>query len=247
MRGPLALFLSLGVVAACSSKPPKPADPPAPKPVASAAEPAESGPSREERMKMKQKIFTLSCLSQVPEEKDFCACIGRELTSNLTLEELESQNPNPARMRTAQQIASKACPATESMVQSNYLAACLADRKEMQPYCDCTWTEFRKQFSSEQMGSDEIVQNEKFIGSRKGVVKACEKTMPEKAAQSSFMKGCAKNPANEPFCACAWKEARKLGSAAEIEGGVIPLDQIGLKAEQSCSKLRPKVTAPPAP
>ena len=60
------------------------------------------------------------------------------------------------------------------------------------------------------------------------------------------MKGCAKNPANEKFCGCAWKEARKMGSPAEIDIGVVSINQIGEKAEVACKTLRPKPAPTPA-
>lgn len=241
MRAFPLLLISL---AACGS-PQQPAKKPAPVASASAAPPpAEVGPTREERMKHKEKALYISCLAQVPEEKEFCTCIAGALTQNLTLEELESNNANPDRLKTAQALANKQCPATEPMVKANYLAACLADRKDMQTYCDCTWTEFRKVLSAEEMASDDIGKNEKFTSSRKPVVKACEKQLPEKTAQESFNKMCSRgNALNDKFCACAWKEARKLGSPAEIESGIVSLDQIADKTDVVCKSLRPK---PPA-
>ncbi len=242
MRASILVLL----LAACSGpQPQKPVEKPVQPQASASAAPVEVGPTREDRIKHKEKVIALSCLNQVPEEKEFCSCIARELVHNLTLEELESTTPNAARLSTAQAQANDACPASESMVKSNYLNACLADRKEMAPYCDCTWTEFRKTFSAAEMGSNKVVSGEKFAEQRKPIAKACEKQITEKIVQETFMKECAKNPANEKFCTCAWKEARKMGSPAEIDIGVVSINQIGEKAEVACKTLRPKPPAPP--
>jgi hypothetical protein len=128
----------------------------------------------------------------------------------------------------------------EDAVKLGFMTGCVGERKEMQPYCDCSWDEFRKEFSPGDLGDEAIIKGDKFNAARMKVTKTCGAKIPEKVVKDGFLKACVRDPKLEKFCGCAWDELKKMASPAEIEAGLVDQQKMNANLEKSCAKHKPK-------
>jgi hypothetical protein len=225
--------------------------PPPARPAASAEPaPAASGAPAKKKLDVEaeHKEFNASCMEQTKGTTEYCDCAWTQVKAILG-EDLAGRD-EPTKATKVRSEVARACSSkvSEAMVKDGYLQGCVGDRKETEAYCTCTWTEFRRQFSPGDMSDEQMVKTEKFASARKAVVKVCGTKMPENIAKEAFLKGCAKDASANDFCSCAWKEIRKLGSAAEIEAGLVDEGKMRSQTETVCGKLRPAAAGgAPAP
>ncbi len=250
-RGAVVGALVLGLVAACGSAPaiappvtspksdgtpettPPKTDAPPPKPEGSGKTTADF-----------HREFMTGCASKAINSPDYCECAWDEFRKVFSEEEMggtkDALNPEKLQKMKAQVAGACANKIPESLVKGGYDKGCVADKKEMQAYCDCTWKAFRERFSPAELGDEETVKGDRFAAARGQVVKSCASKLPEPVAKDAFMKGCAKDPKAEKFCGCAWKELRKVASAAELNAGLIDDAKLRSTIDKPCSKLKPK-------
>lgn len=210
------------------SKTEKPADPPAVDPKSSAEH---------------KRQFMTGCANKAANSPDYCECAWGEFKKIFTDEEMGQTGDLPkAKLEKVKESVEAACASKipEELVKQGYDKACVGDQKDMQPYCDCTWAEFRKRFSAAELRDEETVKGDRFAATRGPVIKACASKMSENAAKSLFMKGCNKDPKLEKFCTCAWKEVRKIATPAEIAADQVAEAKMRGVVDKGCAKLRPK-------
>ncbi len=192
------------------------------------------------------KEFGEACGKQTKGAGEYCECAWGQLKKILGDDLAGKDDPKlAAQVRDAVADECRA-KAPESMIKDGYVEGCTGQRPEMEDYCNCTWTEFRKRYSVADMNDENVVKGDQFAGARKQVVKTCGAKMPEAVAKDDFMKGCARDPGAEPFCSCAWKETRKLGAPAEIEAGLVDREKLVKAIDTACGKLKPDQQKPGA-
>jgi hypothetical protein len=255
LRGWAAVATSAGLivllVASCggapSAKPPElaapgPGDAPAKKPDTAPQAPPPSGKTAADH----HRDFMNGCAKKAINSPDYCECAWGEFRKVSTDDEMSAGDMPAAKLERVKSQVAGACSSKvpEETVRDGFAKGCVGEppneKPEMKPYCDCTWTEFRKRFSAAELGDDATVQSERFVAARTPVIKACGSKMPESVAKDAFMKGCAKDPKTNAFCTCAWKELRKQVSAAEIEAAAFDQKTVFAQVEKSCGKHRPK-------
>lgn len=217
---------------------------PPPKPPAAEATPTKPDAKKTD-VEQAHREFKEACHKQTKGAEEYCDCAWSQLKKTLGDDLAGKDDPKLApqvRENVARECRAKA---PEPMVKDGYLEGCTGGRAEMQDYCSCTWAEFRKRYSVADMGDESIVKGEGFSTARKQVVKACGAKMPEAVAKDDFMKGCVTDATQTDFCACAWKETRKLGSPAEIEAGTVDRQKLVTTIDAACRKLAKPAAAPP--
>jgi hypothetical protein len=239
-----ALAVAAVCLVACGSAPPAP--PAAPAPAAAAptgptpaapTTPAKGGKTAADH----HREFMGGCAKKAENSPDYCECAWGEFRKMFTDEEMSAGDMPPAKLAKVKSQVAGACASKipEETVKAGFQSGCMGKNPEMKAYCECTWTEFRKRFSTAELGDEETVQSERFLGARGPVVKACGGKMPESVSKEAFLKGCAKDPSADKFCGCAWKELRKQASPAEIESGTFDQKALFAKVDKTCGKLRP--------
>ena len=190
--------------------------------------------------------FMSGCAKKAVNSPDYCECAWGEFRKAFTDEEMSAGDmPAPKLDKVkAQVIGACASKIPEETVKDGFAKGCVGKNSDMKPYCDCTWTEFRKRFSAAELGDEGTVASDRFVAARVPVVKVCGNKMPESVSKDAFMKGCAKAEAATSFCGCAWKELRKQASPAEIESGTFDQKSVFGQVEKSCGKLRPAKANP---
>ena len=185
--------------------------------------------------------FMGGCAKKAVNSPDYCECAWGEFRKAFTDDEMNAGEMPAVKLDKLKGQVAGACASKipESTVKEGFSNGCVGSNSDMKPYCDCTYTEFRKRFSAAELGDDATVTSERFIAARTPVVKACGNKMPESVSKDAFMKGCAKDPSTDKFCGCAWKELRKQASPAEIESGTFDQKTVFAQVEKSCGKLRP--------
>jgi len=237
----------VGALVACGGGAPA-GDPKAPGPGTAADANGDGGAARPRPGSGKtaadnHRDFMTGCGKNAVNSPDYCECAWGEMRKLFTDEEMaEPGEMPPAKMQTlkAQVLGACSMKVPEEAVKTSYQGGCVGDRPELQSYCECTWTEFRKRFSAAELNDEGTIHGDRFLAARIPVVKACSPKMPEPAAREAFMKGCAADPKNAPFCTCGWKELRKQLSAAEIEVGAFEKEKVFATVDKACGKLRPK-------
>ncbi|MBS2013159.1 MAG: hypothetical protein JST00_09745 [Deltaproteobacteria bacterium] len=224
---------------------PPPATPaPAAEPAASAKPEADPKPAPDAKTLAKHKReFMTGCATKAINSPDYCECAWDEFRKVFTDDEMSSTAALPKeKLEKVKASVETTCASKipEELVKKGFDQGCMGDRKELQPYCDCTWSEFRKRFSAAELRDEDTVKGDRFLASRAPVIKACATKLTEAVAKDSFTKECAKDPKNDKFCACAWKELRKVGSAAEVYAGLIDEGKARAALEKTCVKLRGK-------
>jgi hypothetical protein len=185
--------------------------------------------------------FMAGCAKKATNLPDYCECAWGEFHKVFTDEEMSAGDMPAAKLEKMKGQVAGACASKipEETVRDGFAKSCVGKNPEMKTYCDCTWSEFRKRFSAAELGDEGTVTSERFVAARAPVVKACGNKMPESVSKEAFMKGCAKDPAAEKFCGCAWKELRKQASPGEIESGTFDQKTVFTQVEKGCGKLRP--------
>lgn len=185
--------------------------------------------------------FMSGCANKAINSPDYCECAWDEFRKVFSDEEMSAGDLPPPKLDKVKSQVMGACASKmpEEPIKEGFAKGCVGKVPEMKSYCDCTWTEFRKRFSAAELGDDATVQSERFLAARSPVVKACGNKMPESVSKDAFMKGCAKDPAANNFCGCAWKELRKHATPAEIESGTFDQKTVFAQVEKACGKLRP--------
>ncbi len=237
------------VIAACggtpSVTPPSVTPPSTPPPKPETAGPEKTDPPPKAggmSLADHKRKFMADCANKAINSPDYCECAFEEVRKLFTEDELNAKDPPKEKVERLSSQIKAACASKipEELVKGGYDKGCIGDRPDMKPYCDCTWAEFRKRFSSAELGDEETVKGDRFLASRAPVVKACAAKMNANSAKELFNKGCAKDPKAEKFCACAWKELLKTASAAEIQAGLVDEVKMRTTVEKGCAKLRPK-------
>ncbi|MDB4944250.1 MAG: hypothetical protein JWP97_3784 [Labilithrix sp.] len=67
---------------------------------------------------------------------------------------------------------------------------------------------------------------------------------PEGVSQEVFLRACLREPGDDRYCGCVWKELRKQASPAELEAGTFGQATLFSQFERTCGKLRAVRTAP---
>jgi hypothetical protein len=214
-------------VAAAPTAPPPPSATAATPPVKTAAD--------------HHREFMGGCAKKAVNSPDYCECAWGEFRKAFTDDEMNAGDMPAAKLDKLKGQVAGACASKipEATVKEGFSNGCAGSNADMKPYCDCTYTEFRKRFSAAELGDEGTVASERFIAARTPVVKACGNKMPESVSKDAFMKGCAKDPSTDKFCGCAWKELRKQASPAEIESGTFDQKTVFAQVEKGCGKLRP--------
>lgn len=248
MHRPTAVALVLGsaiTLAACGGPPPPPPATAPPPPAPAATKPDEAPPPKPtatvKTAADHHREFMAGCAKKAINSPDYCECAWGEFRKTFTDEEMSSGDMPPAKLEKVKGQVLGACASKipEENVRADFARACVGTKPDLKPYCDCTWTEFRKRFSSAELNDEATVSSERFLGSRVPVVKACGNKMPDAISKEAFMKGCMKDPSVDKFCGCAWKELRKQASPAEIESGTFDQKTIFAQVDKTCGKLRP--------
>jgi hypothetical protein len=128
----------------------------------------------------------------------------------------------------------------EESVKTLWSANCVGDKHELSPYCDCSWAEYRKQFSSAEFLRQDDASVARFNDARPLVLKACSAKLPEASVKADFLEQCMTEPKAERFCGCAWTALRKTWNVAELAFGEIEDAKLEGVIDKACSKLRPK-------
>lgn len=238
--GIVAFGCMLGLMAvACGGSTPAPQTAP---PVGQGTVPEEgAGQTMAARVEEQHRTFVEGCSSKAAASGDYCECAWGETRKGLTDEEIVSgQRPDTSKLEKVRAGISSTCASKlpEEAVKQGFAAGCSGDRPDMQAYCDCSWTEYRKAFSPAELASDDVVRNERFLAARKSVVQACAAQMPESVAKEDFMNGCNRDAKAAAFCDCAWTELRKIANAGEIEAGTFDKATYAAKTDKACGKLR---------
>ena len=249
-----ALFsaAALAVVTACGPGPtpetPQPGSD-GPAPGESAGTDAGGGAGEGGRLAENHKAFMQSCEKGGEGVGPFCECAWSEMRASLGDAKMGNEGPDEKDLVESHPRVMAACKSKmpESAVKQGFMTGCIGDRQEMMPYCDCSWSEFRKQFSAGDLGDGTIIQSERFAKARVDVTKICGPKISEKVVKEGFLKACTREPKAEKFCGCAWEELKKMASPAEIEGGLFDRDKVTAALDKACGKLRPAEGPAPGP
>jgi hypothetical protein len=188
-----------------------------------------------------KKAFLEGCAKGGEGTNEFCECAWGEMLSAVGEAKMGGDGPSEKDLMDSHPRVMAACKAKmpEAAVKKGFMIGCVGDRNEMQPYCDCSWAEFRKDFSPGDLGDETIIKSDKFNAARVKVTKTCGSKIPEKVVKDGFLKACVRDPKLEKFCGCAWDELKKMASPAEIEAGLVDQQKMNTNLEKSCSKYKP--------
>jgi hypothetical protein len=193
------------------------------------------------RLEENHRAFMQSCEKGGEGVAPFCECAWSEMRASLGDAKMGTDGPNEKDLVDSHPRVMAACKSKmpESAVKQGFMVGCIGDRQEMTAYCDCSWAEFRKQFSAGDLGDGTIVQSERFAKARVDVTKTCGPKISEKVVKEGFLKACTRDPQTEKFCGCAWEELKKMATPAEIEGGLFDRDKVTSTLDKACAKHRP--------
>lgn len=193
-----------------------------------------------------KKAFLDGCARGGEGTGPFCECAWGEMLAAVGEAKMGAEGPTEQDLVNSHPRVMSACKSKmpESAVKQGFMTGCVGDRTEMQPYCDCSWTEFRKEFSPGDLGDEAIIKSDKFNAARTKVTKTCGAKIPEKVVKEGFLKACVRDPKLEKFCGCAWDELKKMASPAEIEAGLVDQQKMNTNLEKACSKYKPAATKP---
>lgn len=210
---------------------------------------AASGAGGGDRLEENRQAFMQGCAKGGEGTGPFCECAWKEMRAAIGDAKMGTEGPDEKDLVESHPRVMAACKSKmpEAAVKNGFMAGCIGDREEMKPYCDCSWDEFRKQFSAGDLGDQAIIKSEKFAQARVSVTKTCGPKISEKVVKEGFITACARDPKLQKFCNCAWGELKKMATPAEIEAGLIDKDKVTANLDKACSKLRPAGTASPSP
>jgi hypothetical protein len=237
MNAPRWLLLSF-LLSACGGSTPAKTEEPA-STSAPSDPPASEKPAGKPLGQFREE-FMSKCGEATP-APDYCQCSWEVMAKLYTLDELNSESVDPAKMRAFKDQALATCGGKlpEIAVKTKFTKGCAGDRKTLAPYCDCAWTELRKQLSIGDMANDETANTSRFVVAKKAMVKVCGAKMPEDAPREDFYHGCSKDdPQRRPFCECVWKTMRAAMSPAQIAtASEEDLEPFKPKIATACAKL----------
>ena len=195
------------------------------------------------------RAFMQSCEKGGEGTGPFCECAWSEMRASLGDAKMGNEGPNEKDLVESHPRVMAACKSKmpESAVKQGFMVGCIGGRQEMTPYCECSWTEFRKSFSAGDLGDGTIIQSEKFAKARVEVTKTCGPKISEKVVKEGFLKACTRDPQAEKFCGCEWDELKKMATPAEIEGGLFDRDKVTSALDKACGKHRPAEAPGPSP
>jgi hypothetical protein len=203
----------------------------------------DAGPSgKGDNLATNKKAFLEGCAKGGEGTGPFCECAWGEMLSAVGEGKMGGEGPTEKDLIDSHPRVMSACKAKmpEPAVKQGFMTGCVGERKEMQPYCDCSWDEFRKEFSPGDLGDEAIIKSDKFNAARVKVTKTCGAKIPEKVVKEGFLKACVRDPKLEKFCGCAWDELKKMASPAEIEAGLVDQQKMNANLEKQCAKHKPK-------
>jgi hypothetical protein len=233
---PFALF-----ALACASGPAQP-EAKAPEAAGSAAPKSDAPPGPPSKtLEEHEKDFISGCSAKVPDAPAYCACAWGEMKKLFTVKDMNEAGSDDPRFTEFKARVETTCVAKlpEPRIVAEYTEGCAGGEPRLNTYCECTWTEFRKTFSTAEFLDPEVRKGPRFTAAKKGAVKACSAKMPEDVARGRFMKACLTADSFKPFCDCVWKTVRAEVSAADIEAGLVDLEAARPKMDKACGKLRP--------
>lgn len=201
-----------------------------------------SGGKSGDNLATNKKAFLDGCARGGEGTAPFCECAWGEMLSAVGEAKMAGEGPTEKDLVDSHPRVMAACKSKmpESAVKQGFMTGCVGERKEMQPYCDCSWDEFRKEFSPGDLGDEAIIKSDKFNDARAKVTKTCGAKIPEKVVKEGFLKACVRDPKLDKFCTCAWDELKKMASPAEIEAGLVDQQKMNANLEKQCSKHKPK-------
>ncbi len=252
MRYLLAASAALVLAAACGPGPtpetPKPGDDagaPAQPPPAGDAGAGSTAAAGGDRLEENHKAFLQGCSRGGEGTGPFCECAWNEMRTIVGDAKMATEGPSEKDLVESHPRVMAACKGKmpESAVKQGFMQGCIGDRPEMNAYCECSWTEFRKDFSAGDLGDEAIIQSEKFDKARAAVTKTCGSKISEKVVKEGFLKACTRDSSFEKFCGCAWNELKKMATPAEIEAGIIDKNKVTTTLEKQCGKLKPAAPA----
>jgi hypothetical protein len=236
------------VASGCAPAPPAPQTPPPPAEAAPSAAPTASPevapkPSAPGKTLDEHRgEFLSGCTGKLAGADAYCACSWQQMSELFTLDDLNNGHakgdPRYVELKTrVRKVCLDKLP--EPTLRAQYVAACVGGDATVNGYCQCTYAELHKRVPVEAIMDADVLKTERFLTERKAVVKACSAKLPEEVVHAGFVKGCATSDALQPFCACAWKAARSVASAAEIEASLFDEAALRAKMQKSCANLLP--------
>lgn len=254
MRLLLLPSVALVLAAACGPGPtpetPKPGDDAGAPPAHTAGPDAGAATSTGggDHLAENQKAFMQGCARGGEGTGPFCECAWNEMRAAVGDAKMSTEGPSEKDLVDSHPRVMAACKSKmpESAVKQGFMQGCIGDRQEMNAYCDCSWTEFRKQFSAGDLGDETIIRSDKFNGARVAVTKTCGPKISEKVVKEGFLKACVRDPKLEKFCGCAWDELKKMATPAEIEAGLIDQTKVTTTLDKQCGKYKPSAGGAPA-
>ena len=188
------------------------------------------------------RTFVNGCEKKPMTTPEYCECAWGEFRGMFSEEEMGGSEVAPGKLQQFKSTVARACidKLPEETVKANYDKGCVAGRPEYGGYCDCTWAELRGTFTPGELADEETIKSLRFEKAKRAAVKACATQIPESTVKKSFMGGCAKDPALNKFCSCAWVELRKYVSPVELETGDYDEKTVFPLVEHACGKHRPK-------
>lgn len=234
MFRPLLGGLIVACLSACGGGS-KPAEAPAPEPVASSSAPAptETAPPKKETVEDQHDSFVQSCVQRT-NQKVFCECSFEQF--KVIFKDADFSKPiagNDPRVAELQTQTSKACAdkLPESEVRSGFLEACTEGDKSKSPYCECAWTSLRKTLTVADFGNEEALADARGLQARKTMVSDCKGKYPAEVAKKEFVDACNKSEGStDSLCACRWDKLKKGLSVEEIVAGTGDVTKVkGLK------------------
>jgi hypothetical protein len=215
--------------------------PPAPEaPAAASAEPS-AAPAAGKSLLEHRREFLERCGAKMPGAPDYCECSWDQMAKMFSLDELNAPGVDDAKIAQFKERAAGACMSKvpEDVVKAGFLKACAGDFSNFGPYCECSWTGMRKHFSAAQLNDEGTLKDPRFKPANMEAGRACSAKFPEEVAHVAFMRGCAEDPANKPFCECAYKALLKSVKPIDIFVDNVDIAAQKPKMERACAKLRP--------
>ncbi len=241
---PLVAILALGFAVSCVPRAPA-------KNAADDASDDSEAPSRVSRKRPRpkqspeenRKRFFAVCV-KTPDMQAYCDCGWGVMSKMFSAEDMVADDVNEVRLAKLKIAVTKQCAdrMPEPMLKDAFVKGCGNGEAVFAPYCGCMWSELRKTFSGGELAQADIVKSSKFTSAVAGGAKTCTSKMPESRVKRAFFDGCAKTPAHEAFCSCAWKDLRAHATVGEIQSSSDSpaMKQTLREVAERCQRFLPK-------
>lgn len=115
--------------------------------------------------------FMGGCTRRSGTSADYCECAWGEFRKELTDEDMDGTELDRTKVDHVKAQVLTACASfvSEDMVRADFAKACRGGKGELEPYCDCTWTELRKKFSPAELNDETTVESDRFKTTRAAV------------------------------------------------------------------------------